>query len=145
MASNILVVITKLNQKALHTLAHQSNFKSTFCAGIFDVMLIIEESICEFRSPSCHICHIYRFCPILLKSDFQKCSLPQLVGCLSRGIEGTSSKQLRKLIFVKPYRRKVLKPHFKTGIFKTEIKHCFELVAPIPLDRHPTSQGDKHF
>ena len=34
------------------------------------------------------------------------------MGCLSRGLDGTSSKQLRKLNFVKPFRRKVSKTTF---------------------------------
>ena len=39
------------------------------------------------------------------KSDFQKFSAPYVVGFLSRGIDGISSKQLTDLKFIKPFRR----------------------------------------
>ena len=39
------------------------------------------------------------------KSDFQNFSAPYVVGCLSRGIDGISSKQLTDLKFIKPVRR----------------------------------------
>ena len=39
------------------------------------------------------------------KSDFQNFSAPYVVGCLSRGIDGISSKQLTDLKFIKPFRR----------------------------------------
>ena len=91
-------------------------------------MLIIEESICEFRSPSCHICHIYRFCPILLKSDFQKCSLPYLAWCLSTGLGGSSSKQLRKLNFIEAFWSKVSKTMFYLRFKDSCLKIFFETI-----------------
>ena len=42
-----------------------------------------------------------------LKSDFQKCSSHFVVGFISRGLDGTSSKQLENINVVKPLRRKV--------------------------------------
>ena len=39
------------------------------------------------------------------KSDFQNFSAPYVVGCLSRGIDGISSKQLTGLKFIKTFRR----------------------------------------
>ena len=39
------------------------------------------------------------------KSDFQNFLAPYVVGCLSRGIDGISSKQLTDLKFIKPFRR----------------------------------------
>ena len=85
------------------------------------------------------------------------------MGCLSRGLGGTCSKQLRKLNFVVPFRRKVSKTMFyfrfedsclKTWFFETflligstklRLLNCFELVPSRPLDRHPTSHQLKHF
>ena len=65
-----------------------------------------------FDPPHCKFCKFENHYSMQLNSDFQKCSSPKLVGCLSRGIDGTSSKQLRNLNFVKLFRRKVSKPTF---------------------------------
>ena len=43
---------------------------------------------------------------------YGKCPSPYVVGCLSRGLGGTSSKKLRKLNFVESFRRKVSKTMF---------------------------------
>ena len=91
-----------------------------------------------------------------LKSDFQKCSSHFVVGFISRGLDGTSSKQLGNLNFVKPLRRKVSTTIFYlpwrvlswNRVFETfllndstklSFLNFFELVPPRPLDRHPTS------
>ena len=39
------------------------------------------------------------------KVIFKNFSAPYVVGCLSRGIDGISSKQLTDLKFIKPFRR----------------------------------------
>ena len=54
----------------------------------------------------------YYFWPTSLKNDFRKYSSPYGVGCLSRGIDGTSSKQFTDLYLVKLFWRKISKTMF---------------------------------
>ena len=79
-----------------------------------DVMIIVDEvptlPRSQFANSGPHPAILLLIHP--LKSDFQKCSPPYVVGCLSRGLGGTSSKQLRKLNFVEPFGRKVSKTMF---------------------------------
>ena len=79
-----------------------------------DVIVIIDEVLNlqrgQFANSGPHPAILLLPAPV--KSDFQKCSSPYVVGCLSRGLGGTSSKMLRKLNYVEPFRRKVSKTMF---------------------------------
>ena len=79
-----------------------------------DVMVIIDDvsnlQSGQFANSAPHPAILLLTHPI--KSDFQKSSSPYVVGCLSRGLGGTSSKKLGKLNFVEPFRRKVSKTMF---------------------------------
>ena len=75
------------------------------------------------------------------KCDFQKCcSAPYVVGCLSRGIDGTSSKQLRNLIFVKLFGRKVSKIIFYFCFEDSGLKIWFWDFSPKRFDENEISQ-----
>ena len=93
-------------------------------------------SIGKFRSPSGHITFDLPHCKVIFKSVHH----PSLWGVYPEVLMALAQNSWENSISLNRLGEKSQKPHFETGIFKTEIKYGFWDFSPKRFDKNEISQ-----